>query len=119
MEWLFLIGVVLLFSGLLWYISNLLIKKQSPRVAAIGITAVFGSIFLFFVVFAMIKAKEAQQQVEMAEKMMVIAQQEAQWNAEEATRQAEMARSVAAEARTQQRLAQEANKALKECQNSK
>ena len=67
----------------------------------------------------MIKAKEAQRQVEMAEEATVVAKFQAQKNAEAADAQTEIAMTALADARTQWRLAQEANSALEECKNSK
>jgi len=105
MDWIIPPALALMFLGLQWYIAYLLIKKNSIKVASIAITACYGVFILFFVVFANIQAKAAQQQVEVAEGAVAETKAEAQ-------KQTEIAERATEEARL-------AQLAILECQNSK
>lgn len=109
------VGVVIVLTILIRFIIMRISKSQNFSLYSWITSGIIGTVFLFFVVLAQIKAAEAQKMIEAVQKVQV----EALKNAEEATKNAEEANRQMVMAKEAQREAEKQAELLYECEGKK
>ena len=110
-----LTGLIAAFLAFIYLLDRLIIRRQMNKTAQIITFCVMGFICLTFLIFAFVKASEAEKQRASAE----AAQHEAMQRKDEAIRLQQMAEEAAAEARMQASMAIQMKAELEECRKSK